>query len=238
MRRYPDSVLSLRLLFLSLRLFRFTCRLVGMSAANEIPIETVQLIERARAGDQSALADLFERYRERLRRMVDLRLDRQLAGRVDPSDVLQEAFIDLARKLKDYDRRGDMPFFLWLRLVTGERLLRVHRKHLTAGMRDARREFSLGRHGVPGVSSILLAGQLVGPLTSAANKVIRAETQAHLQNALNSLDEIDREVIALRHFEELSNVEVARVLDLSATAASNRYIRAIRRLKESLNEDS
>lgn len=191
-------------------------------------------VERARAGDQQALAALFELYRGRLRRMVDLRMDQRLAGRIDPSDVLQEAFIDLAAKLKDFSRKSDMSFFLWLRLVTGERLLQVHRKHLAANMRDARKEVSIGRHGVPNASSILLAGQLIGPLTSAAEKVIRAETQVRLNETLNQMDEIDREIIALRHFEELSNLEVAQVLDLSPTAASNRYIRAIRRLKESL----
>lgn len=199
-------------------------------------LDTESLIHDAKDGDQAALAVLFERYRDRLRRMVDLRMDQRLNGRVDPSDVLQEAFIDLAARLKDFERKGDLSFFLWLRLVTGERLLQVHRRHLAAGMRDARKEVSIGQDGVPNASSVLLAGQLIGPLTSAAEKVIRAETRAQLQATLDKLDDIDREVIALRHFEELSNLEVAAVLDLSPTAASNRYIRAIKRLKETLNQ--
>src|SRR5262245_26142730 len=100
------------------------------------------LVRRAVAGDESALAELFDRYRSRLRQMIRLRLDRRLQGRVDPSDVLQDAYIDLSQKLPEYPNRSSLPFFLWLRLVVGERLLRVHRHHLGAAMRDADREIS------------------------------------------------------------------------------------------------
>lgn len=205
------------------------------SLKEQVP-DTAALIERARAGDQDALAALFETYRDRLRRMVDLRLDQRLAGRVDPSDILQEAFIDLAQKLNDFARKGDMPFFLWLRLVTGERLLQVHRRHLATGMRDVRKELPVARHGVPNASSLLLAGQLIGSLTSAAERVIKEESKARVHKTLEGMEDLDREVIALRHFEELSNLEVAQVLGLSPTAASNRYIRAIKRLKDCLSD--
>jgi RNA polymerase sigma-70 factor (ECF subfamily) len=179
---------------------------------------------------------LFERHRQRLRRMVELRLDDRLRGRVDPSDVLQEAFIDLAHKLAEYDRKGNLPFFLWLRLVTGERLLQVHRRHLTAEKRDARREARVLPDGLPEATSMALAALLVGQWTSAGQRMVRLEMQAKLHETLQQLDDVDREVIGLRHFEELTNAEVACVLNLGKTAASNRYIRAIKRLKERLEK--
>jgi RNA polymerase sigma-70 factor, ECF subfamily len=190
------------------------------------------LIRRAAAGDREALAVLFHRHRKRLRQMVRLRLDRRLQGRVDPSDVLQEAFLDLAEKLPDYARqRSEIPLFLWLRLVTGERLLRVHRQHLGTAMRDAGREVSLYRGALPQASSVSLAAQLLGRYTSASQAIIRAEVQLQLQQALNGMDPTDREIIVLRHFEELSNGEAATVLGISPQAASNRHLRAMTRLQ-------
>jgi RNA polymerase sigma-70 factor (ECF subfamily) len=194
------------------------------------------LVRRAAGGDEAALAELFDRHRQRLRHMVRLRLDRRLQGRVDPSDVLQEAYIDLARKLPEFVNKPPMPFFLWLRLVTGERLLRVHRQHLGAAMRDAGREISLHRGAPPPASSVSLAAQLLGQFTSASRAAARAETQLLLQEALNAMETIDREVIALRHFEELSNDETAAVLGLTKAAASKRYVRAMLRLKSVLSD--
>jgi RNA polymerase sigma-70 factor (ECF subfamily) len=167
--------------------------------------------------------------------MVRLRLDRRLQGRLDASDVLQEAFLDVQKKAVDFAARGDLPPYLWLRLVTTERLLILHRRHLGAQMRDAAQEVSLGHGGPPAASTHSLANLLLGRLTSPSQAAIRAERQARLQDALNSMDPMDREVLALRHFEELGNSEVAAVLGLSRTAASNRYIRALKRLKEILS---
>ena len=202
---------------------------MGLDAESE---EEDALIRRAAAGDREALAGLFHRHRKRLRQMVRLRLDRRLQGRVDPSDVLQEAFLDLVEKLPEYARqRSEIPLFLWLRLVTGERLLRVHRQHLGAAMRDAGREVSLHRGALPQASSVSLAAQLLGRYTSASQAIIRAEVQLQLQQALNGMDPTDREIIALRHFEELSNGEAATVLAISPQAASNRHLRAMTRLQ-------
>jgi RNA polymerase sigma-70 factor (ECF subfamily) len=199
------------------------------------PDETDELVRRAVSGDEPALAELFGRHRKRLRQMVRLRLDRRLQGRVDPSDVLQEAYIDLAERLPAYAREpSELPFYLWLRLVVGERLLRVHRQHLGTAMRDAGREVSLYRGALPEASSVSLAGQLLGRITSASQALIRAEVQLQLQEALNAMDPMDREVITLRHFEELSNSEAARVMGVSPQAASNRYLRAMTRLHEVL----
>src|SRR5215470_17233679 len=190
----------------------------------DAPGETEDLLLRAERGDQDALAALWERHRKRLRQMVRLRLDRRLQGRVDPSDVLQEAYIDMAERLPDYVR--DRPFapYLWLRLVAGQRLMQIHRRHLGAAMRDAGREVSLYRGALPQASSVSLAAQLLGRFTTASQAIVRAEVQLQLQAALNGMDPIDREIIALRHFEELSNAEAAEVLGLETSAASKRYI--------------
>jgi RNA polymerase sigma-70 factor (ECF subfamily) len=193
-----------------------------------------ELLRLASAGDQQALAAVFESHRDRLRQMVRLRLDRRLQGRLDPSDVLQEAYLDFARRLPDYAREPDMPFYLWLRFLTGQRLIDLHRQHLGAQMRSAGQEVSLYRGALPQASSASLAAQLLGRLTSASRAAIRAETQLRVQEALNRMDAIDREVLALRHFEMLTNDEAAAVLGIKKAAASNRYIRALRRLKEIL----
>jgi RNA polymerase sigma-70 factor (ECF subfamily) len=191
-------------------------------------------LRRLADGDQQALTELFARYRDRLRRMVQLRLDRRLQGRVDASDVLQEAYLDVARRAADYAANPTMPFFLWLRWLTGQRLLMVHRQHLGAKMRDAGQEVSLYRGALPLASSVSLAAQLLGRMTSPSLAAVRAEMQLKLQEALNGMDPLDREVLTLRHFEELSNGEVAAVLGIQKSAASNRYIRALKRLKDVL----
>jgi len=191
-------------------------------------------LRRLAAGDQQALAELFAQYRGRLRRMVQLRLDRRLQGRVDASEVLQDAYLDVTKRAPEYAANPTMPFFLWLRFLTGQRLLMVHRKHLGAKMRDAGQEVSLYRGALPQASSVSLAAQLLGRITSPSLAAVRAEMQLKLQEALNSMDAIDREVLTLRHFEELSNGETAAVLGLQKAAASNRYVRALKRLKDVL----
>jgi RNA polymerase sigma-70 factor (ECF subfamily) len=198
------------------------------------PSNTENLLQRASAGDPRALTELFSHYRERLRRMVRLRLDRRLQGRLDPSDVLQEAYLDFAKRFPEYAADPKLPFFLWLRLLTGQRLIDLHRMHLGAKMRNAGQEVSLYRGALPQASSVSLAAQLLGRLTTASRAAIRAETQIRVQEALNSMEPMDREVLTLRHFEMLSNEETALVLGIKKSAASNRYIRALKRLKEIL----
>jgi RNA polymerase sigma-70 factor (ECF subfamily) len=198
------------------------------------PGEAEDLLVRAARGDREALAALWERHRKRLRQMIRLRLDRRLQGRVDPSDVLQEAYIDMAQRLPEYVRERPFTPYLWLRLVTGQRLMQIHRRHLGTAMRDAGREVSLYRGALPQASSISLAAQLLGRFTTASLAAIRAERQLQLQAVLNGMDPMDREILALRHFEELSNGEAADVLGLSKTAANNRYIRALSRLRDLL----
>jgi RNA polymerase sigma-70 factor (ECF subfamily) len=203
-------------------------------AVSPDPSETEKLIEQAVRGDQQSLGELLARHRERLRRMVALRLDRRLQGRVDPSDIIQEACLDAARRLPEYRQNPTMPFFLWLRLLAGQRLVDEHRKHLGAAVRDVGREISLYRGALPETSSAALAAHLMGRLTTPSQAALRAERKIRLQEALNSLDPVDREVLVLRHFEELSNGEAAAVLGLDKSAASKRYARALVRIKDVL----
>jgi RNA polymerase sigma-70 factor (ECF subfamily) len=202
---------------------------------NEVESHSEELLQRAAAGDQQAINDLFAVYQGRLRAMVRLRLNRRLQGRVDPSDVLQEAYLEVCKGFAAYIRTPTLPFFLWLRHITGQKLIAVHRQHLGAQMRDAEREISLYRGALPQASSASLAAQLLGHLTSPSQGALRAELQVRVQEALNSLEPIDREVLALRHFEMLSNAETAQVLGLKKSAASNRYVRALERLKDILS---
>ena len=190
------------------------------------------LMARLRAGDQTALAQLFDRHRPKLQRMIQLRLDHRLAGRVSASDVLQEAYIDAVKRLEHYFEKPDQPFFGWLRLVVGQRLADVRREHL-AQKRDAGKDVSIHPSG-PGTDSGCLAAFLVGHLSSPSGVAVKHESFARLEQALEQMDALDREVLALRHFEELSNTETAELLGIQPPAASKRYVRALARLKEIL----
>lgn len=193
--------------------------------------EILNLLQRARDGAPEALNEIFTRHRQRLRRMVDMRLDRRLQARVDASDVIQEAYVEAVARLDEYLANPHLPVFLWLRLVVGERLLKLHRTHLGTRMRDAALEVSLFRDALPAASSSALAAQLLGQHTSPTQAAVRAERLLRLQEALNTLEPIDREVLSLRHFEELNCAESAEVLGIQESAAAKRYIRALKRLK-------
>jgi RNA polymerase sigma-70 factor, ECF subfamily len=198
--------------------------------------ESARLLEQARAGDTAALDEIFSRHRGRLRRMVDLRLDRRLQGRVDASDVIQDGFVDAVGKLPGFLADPKLPLFLWLRLVVGERLEKIHRTHLGAQMRDAALEVSLYRQALPAASSAALAAQLLGKHTSPSEAAVRADQILRVQEAINALDPIDREIIALRNFEEMSRAEVAAALGIEESAVAKRYVRAIKRLKMVLGD--
>ena len=195
-----------------------------------------ELLDAARNGDESALAVLVERHRDRLERMVRLRMDRRLQGRVDPADVVQDAYLAMRDKFPQYSADLRLPFFLWLRLEVGQKLVDVHRFHLGTKMRDAGQEVSLHRGALPQVSSVSLAEQLLGRLTTASQAAMRVELKLRVQEALNSMDPHDREVLILRHFEELSNAEAAQVLGIKPSAAVSRYVRALKRLKDVFQE--
>jgi RNA polymerase sigma-70 factor, ECF subfamily len=193
------------------------------------------LIQQAGAGDQLAANELFVRFHDRLLRMIRLRMDHRLKGRVDSEDIVQEAYLDAAKRLKDYAARPSMSFFLWLRFLTAQKLIDAQRHHLGVGKRDAAQEVSLYRGPMPEASSASLAAQLLGMLTSPSTAAIRAETRIKVQQVLNTLEHIDREVLVLRHFEHLTNGETAELLSISPAAASKRYITALKRLKSILS---
>jgi RNA polymerase sigma-70 factor (ECF subfamily) len=197
--------------------------------------ETGRLLQRAADGDQQSWGVLLTRHEERLRRMVAFRMDPRLQGRLDPADVIQETFLEAWQHLADYLGQPAMPFFLWLRGIAGNKLRELHRHHLGTQMRDARREVALYHGAMPETTSAALAAQLLGHASRPSEAAIQAETRIRLQEALNSMDPLDREVLALRHFEQLTPAETARVLGIKEKAAGMRYVRALRRLKEVLS---
>ncbi len=193
------------------------------------------LLARVLAGDERAFAEAFAIHRERLWRMVHFRLDRRLQGRVDADDILQEAYLDGAKRLHHLADNQPISLFLWLRLVIGQTLIDVHRRHLGAKMRDADREESIQQRLSEG-TSVSLSFHLLAHLTSPSQAAARAELTALVEEALGGMSDTDREVLALRHFEELTNSEVADVLGIERKAASIRYVRALARLKTVLQK--
>jgi len=195
-----------------------------------------ELLGRVRRGDEHALAELFSQHRERLWRILHFRLDRRLHGRVDADDVLQEAYLDAVSRIRHFKGECAVSFFVWLRLIVNQTLVDVHRRHLGAQMRDAQREVAGQGGRYPATTTFSLAANLLGHLTSPTLAARRAELSTQLEATLDGMDPIDREVLALRHFEELTNSEVAEALGIEQKAASIRYVRALRRLKEILVE--
>jgi RNA polymerase sigma-70 factor, ECF subfamily len=196
--------------------------------------ETNALLRQAARGDGQLLGSLLARHRDRLRRMIALRLDHRLQGRIDPSDVIQEAYLEASTRLAEYLRDPSMPFFLWLRFLTGQKLVTLHRHHLGVKMRDAGQEVALYHGSLPQASSTALAARLLGHDLRPSEAAIRAEMKIRVQEALNSMPTLEREVLALRHFEQLSRAEIAQVFGISKAAAGKRYIRALERLKQVL----
>jgi RNA polymerase sigma-70 factor (ECF subfamily) len=193
-----------------------------------------ELLRRAADGDQAALDNLLSPFRNRLKRMVRVRLNPRLQGRVDDSDVVQDALLEASQRLQQYLQGPGMPFFLWLRHITGQKLIDVHRRHLGRQKRDPSLEVSLHRGAWPMASCTSLAEQLLGRFSSPSQAAIKAEMRQRVQDALNTLDPLDREVVAMRHFEQLSNAETAAALGIGKSAASSRYLRALKRLKDIL----
>jgi RNA polymerase sigma-70 factor (ECF subfamily) len=195
---------------------------------------TTELINRIIRGDREALAELFLIYRPRLWRMVNFRLHPRLQGRVDADDVLQDAWLMAVDRIEYFLRDASHSSFIWFRMIVQQALVAVHRRHLGAEKRNAARDIPVhGGWGADSTSSSL-AFHLSGSFTSPSSAVNRAELARQLDTILQGMNEIDREVLALRHFEELSNSETARVLNMSEQATSGRYLRALGRLKEIL----
>jgi RNA polymerase sigma-70 factor (ECF subfamily) len=198
--------------------------------------DTAELLEQACSGDSGALGELLELHRPRLHRVIAFRMDRRLGGRIDAADVIQEAYLTATARFPEYLSDTTMPFLLWLRFIAVQKLAELHRYHLGTKARDASREVSLDNSPLPAATSAVLAAQLLGKQTTPTQAFARAEIKNQLENALNQMEDIDREVVALRHFEQLGNMETARILGINESAASNRYVRAIKRLKKILDQ--
>jgi RNA polymerase sigma-70 factor (ECF subfamily) len=197
--------------------------------------ENTERLRLAAQGDAGSWEAIVAGSRDRLRRMVAFRLDRRLHGRIDPSDVLQDAYLEAWKDLDVYLRLPTIPFFLWLRGIAGNKLRELHRHHLGTQMRDPRREVAIGHGALPETTTTAIAAGLLDNLTRASEAAIREELKVRLVDALNAMDSLDREVLALRHFEQLSPTETAQVLGIKEKAAGMRYVRALRRLKEILS---
>ena len=193
-------------------------------------------IELLRSGGSDQFAEVFSRYEDRLQRMIRFRLDRRLYGRVDSADVLQEVWLDASKRVTEYVANPVVPVFIWLRQIAWQTIIDLHRRHLGAQKRSVANEVALGGKGSQEDTSLSIAARLAGDLTSPSQAAMRDERMMQLRQALAEMDEIDREVLALRHFEELGNNEVAEILGIQKTAASNRYVRALKRLKEVLEQ--
>ena len=194
-----------------------------------------ELLTRLKSGDEKALGELYSLHRDRLKQMLEFRMDRRLRGRADASDILQEVYIDAHERMRHYLKKPEMSFYIWLRQLTTQRLIDIHRRHLLAEKRDAKQEISIHQR-MAAATSASMAALLVAHLASPSQMAMRAELVEQIENALEKMDAVDREVLALRHFEELRNGEVAEVLGLKPAAASNRYVRALSRLRDVLEE--
>lgn len=194
-----------------------------------------ELVNRVVHGDREALALVFEHYRDRLRKIVTFRLDPRVASRVDVEDVLQDSYLNAEQRLQFVWREASTGgLFVWLRLIVQQTITDLHRKHLAAQSRDATRDRPLERLAPNPSSASSMASWLLGHLTSPSQAALRKEVSQQLESALNTLSDLDREILILRHVEELSNVEAAAILGLSEQGASARYVRALTRLQQIL----
>lgn len=186
--------------------------------------------------NQAFLGKAFAQNRDRLKRMVRLRLDQRLLGRVDDSDVVQDAYLEASQGASAYLSKPSVPMYIWLRGFTIKHLIATHRRHLGAKARTAIRDVQLGQPYWGTVNASSLALELVGQLSSPSHAAMKAEHERRVQDALQRMDACDREVLTLRHFEQLNNNETAIVLQIEESAASKRYTRALKRLQVVLTD--
>jgi RNA polymerase sigma-70 factor, ECF subfamily len=199
--------------------------------------DTDKLLDDARHGKSGAVDELLVRFREPLRKVIDLRLDPVLARRVDASDIVQDVLIEANQRLTEYLKKPDMPFHLWLRHLAQDRIIDTHRRHRLAQRRSVDKEQPIARPAWAEESSASLVAHLIDHERTPATEAIQAELARRLTAAVHELGDDDREVILLRHHEQLSNQEVAHLLGLTEAAASMRYLRALRRLRTVLVPD-
>ena len=191
-------------------------------------------LRNAGANRDETLGELFEQHRRRLLRMIHVRMDARVKERVGASDVLQETYLEISRRIGDYLAHPNMPFFLWLRFLTAQKLAALHRHHVGTQKRDVRRQVPINRAAFPRASSAILADRLLARGESPSQVAVRAEMRRQVEEALDEMRPGDREVLVMRHFEEMSNVETAEELSIDPSAASKRYLRALNRLRQIL----
>ncbi len=201
-------------------------------------IKTHELLDGAREGDGQAVDRLLDRHRRALRRMVELRLDQKIQGRVDVSDVVQEVLVEANRRLPQYLENPVMSFHLWVRQIAKDRIIDAHRRHRGSAKRSVDREQSMAIPAASDRSTYDLVAQIRDPELTPAAAATRQEMAQLIERALGRLGKQDCEVLIMRHYEQLSNSEVAEVLGLTDPAASMRYLRAVRRLKQLLQDQS
>ena len=199
--------------------------------------DTEELLDRAGRGDGAARQRLLTRHRHRLRQMITVRLDRRLAARVDPSDIVQEALLDAHRDLSDYLHRRPLPLYPWLRQLAWERLLKWHRAHIAVQKRSIGREEAWDL-ALPEESAVQLAHRLIAAGTSPSRRLIREELRQRVRAALEAASPRDREILVMRHLEEMSAAEIAAALGITERAAKARHTRALERLRILLDEHS
>lgn len=197
--------------------------------------DEILMLQQASQAGKVQIGVVLDRHRARLKRMVELRLDRRIRGRVDASDVIQESQIEAVERIDEYLADPAVPLFVWLRFLTLQKVSQFHRQHLGTQCRDANRELSLFRHKMPAATSAALAAKLVGKLTTASQAAVRSELKTKIANVLGEMSEKDRDVLVLLHFEQLSHKETAAVLEISEKAVGGRYVRALSRLKKLLS---
>lgn len=198
--------------------------------------DTDELLRRAEHGDGQARQAVLVRHRERLKQMIAVRLDRRLAARVDPSDIVQDVLLDAARGLDDYLRQRPVPFYPWLRQLAWDRLIELHRRHLHAKRRSVKREQPLAPH-LSDESAMQLADRVLARQSSPSDRAIRSELRTRVRTALDQLGERDREVLVLRHLEHLSTREIAAVLGIREGTVKVRHLRALERLRALLESE-
>jgi len=198
--------------------------------------KTEQLLAGAKDGDSDAVNDLLQRHRDALRRLIEMRMDQRIQRRVDVSDVLQDVLVEANRRLMDYLDNPLMPFHLWIRQIARDRIIDAHRRHRVSAKRSVDREQPLHLGATDERSSMMLMNEVCDPELTPAARATQNEMARAVEEAISQLADQDAEIVIMRHYEKLGNQEVAKALGLTEPAASMRYLRAIRRLREILAE--
>lgn len=198
---------------------------------------TQELLVGAKEGDSAAVDNLLDRHRESLRRMIGMRLDQKIKRRVDVSDIVQEVLVEANRRLQDYLQNPVMAFHLWIRQIAKDRIIDAHRRHRVSAKRSIDREQPLVAAGAVDQSTIELAAQLCDPELTPAAAATQRELAQHIQQSISLLPDRDREIILMRHYEQLSNQDIAEALELTEPAASMRYLRALKKLRQILDDN-